>query len=269
MSALQDRRRILGPTDTVRLRVPREGDFPKVEREQERSRGPHEMRKIFLKQGIVANASGSAYVEIGDCQIQCTVNGPKPVRGLFTTQADLAVEFKFAPTTSTRTSLHGNNPEAALETHIASFVQSSVGPSILLDKYPKSSIHILLTVLSADSNTKSLAAAAVCAASVAVVDAGIAIRDIVTSGSVLLERQGAEIKSYSDPQCSGEEGDIEAVVSYMTARNDEITGIWFEGGAISPREMESTLKTTKNGATEVRALVNAVLLDEFKANNND
>jgi exosome complex component MTR3 len=244
MSALQDRRRILCPTDSVPLK------FKAVDVAKQSSARQQEIRKIFVKQGIVANASGSAYLEIGDIRLQCSVYGPKPIRGSFTTQADLSVEARFG---------NANEDNEKLERSIASFVQTSITPSVLLIQYPKSAISVMVTVIAIDeSNLKSVLAAAVNVASLALVDAGISLVDITTAGSVLLK--GGQV--LYDPETARENDDIDAVASYMTAENNTIVGLWIDGEQIDPQAMDQIISHTQIIATQIRTLLNAVLLED-------
>lgn len=272
MATLQDRRRILGPTDTVRLgytnkepedeeQIAAEGaDEAKSDRTRERP--SDELRRLFLKQGLVSNANGSAYIEIGDIQLQCTVSGPMPIRGSFQTEADLSVEAKFSPFDEQK---HGVTGASGIEKSIAAFIHTAISPSIMLEQYPKSAINILVSIISSSENTKSLLYAAITATSVALIDSGISVRDVVTAGSVLIARDGAnKHQIYDDPEYAPAESDIDAVVSYMAARNNEITGIWSEGGNISPAELDEIFKHTKSMAGQIRTLVNGLLLEDFK-----
>lgn len=275
MANLQDRRRVLGPTDTVRLTYANEEpqdeeilsarmemtDEDTTDRTRQR---PHdEIRKLFLKQGLVSNSNGSCYVEVGDIQLQCTVNGPMPIRGSFQTQADLSVEAKYSPFDEQS---HGMAGASMIEKSVASFIHTCITPSIMLDQYPKSAINILVTIISSSDNTQSLLSAAITAASVAIIDSGIAVRDIVTAGSVLIARDPSDgHKVYDDPERTRAESDIDAVVAYMVAKNNEITGISVEGGHVSPAEMDLIFKHSKYTAGNIRTLVNGLLLEDFRS----
>ncbi|CAN6620567.1 hypothetical protein TRVA0_008S00936 [Trichomonascus vanleenenianus] len=265
MSVLQDRRRVLGPTDSVPLQI--ESDVERV-REAERSRGNEELRKLFIRQGTIANANGSAYLEVGDdIQIQVSVSGPKPIRGSFTTTAELSVEFRYSPFV---TSDRDQDDVAAEEKNMAAFLHTALVPSVMLDNYPKSAISVLVTVLCARNGgdklaDKALLAAACNAASVALADSGIALRDMVTAGAVRVDESGGpEVRYLHDPETVVDnDRDVDAVVAYMCAAQT-ITATWFEGGRLSPSVVDGVLKHTKTMAASVRALINGLLVQEFK-----
>jgi exosome complex component MTR3 len=58
------------------------------------------MEKQFLiSTGITKNAAGSAYVELGNMKITCSVHGPRDnfLSDTYKSKGELFVDFKFAP----------------------------------------------------------------------------------------------------------------------------------------------------------------------------
>lgn len=251
MSALQDRRRILGPTDAVKLPL----DTSTTTSEVDRARKPQELRKIFLQPGGVVNSNGSAYIEVGDIKLQCSVYGPSPIRGSFTELAQLTIETKVTPFAG----MTSESQSAQLELSISTFVYTGLSPAILLDQYPKSCINVLVTVISAGNNSMSLLAAAINVASVALMNAGIFMRDVVTAGSAV------EIDNtvYYDPECSNPSS-LEAVVAFCTGRNNSITNVWIEGDEIEPEKFITLSDHALNVASQIRTLINGVMISEFQ-----
>lgn len=265
MSVLKDRRRILGPTDSVPVHI----NNDVKSKENERMRAQDEIRKIFLQRGVVANSTGSCYLELENhLRLQCTVNGPKPIRGSFTTRADLSVEVQFAKfgNNTHQDSLLDDDELSKNCKNFASFLQTALTPAILLDNYPKSAISIVITVLSSPNltNDKSLLAASVTCASVALADSGISISDVVTAGAVSIDQESNNI--YYDPECVNSDDSIDAVVSYMCAAStNELSAFWLDGTNVSPKDMDNILKSTKQIAIDVRKLVNNELVEDLKS----
>lgn len=57
-----------------------------------------QLRPIFLRTGVVTQAVGSAYIEVGKTKILCSVYGPRQSRNVqFSEQGRLWCDFKFAP----------------------------------------------------------------------------------------------------------------------------------------------------------------------------
>lgn len=223
---------------------------------------------------MVENANGSIYLESGDIQLQCTVHGPRPIRGSFVNEASFNVEVKIAPfnvdahNTDVAQQVSGGitrpNGTSNLEKEMSSFIETSLIPAIKLEDYPKSTIDLFVTVLSRGSNPMSLYAAGVNAGSVALTNAGIALRDIVTCGSAVIPETGSS-NVYVDPEHTPLIGDISMVISYMTAVNEEIVGLKIDGGFLSEPQLKTCLESTFSVAKDIRAVVNRLLITEFRS----
>jgi exosome complex component MTR3 len=252
MSVLQDRRRVLGPTDTVDF-VYKKNESSNVMDSEAASQ--LQTSSIILRQGVVANAKGSCYAEIANTRLNCAVEGPRPIRGTFKTTADLVIDV----TISSLCRLSEADEKQRVEHAISEFVHTALSPSVVLDLYPKSAIGVSITVLSMSSDFNCVLATAVNGASVALADAGISLHDIVTATTIARHADGA----YSTYQpCISETSDLQGVVAFMAAR-DEIVGISVSGGLDSD-SLDSLLLNAKKSSDEIRQLVNSMLIQEFK-----
>ncbi|XP_023348880.1 exosome complex component MTR3-like [Eurytemora carolleeae] len=91
-----DSKRFTGPQDSVDYRL-----FSQQTNFQTKriGRTNDEQRKVYLKTGIISQAKGSAYLELGDTKVMVGVYGPReiPKRSDFSMKGVLSCEFKFAP----------------------------------------------------------------------------------------------------------------------------------------------------------------------------
>ncbi|KAG5356784.1 Exosome complex component mtr3 [Yarrowia sp. C11] len=262
---MTDRRRVLGPADAVPFSL---DNIKPAEIEQKSL----DVGSIFVKTGVVENANGSAYLELDDIKIVAVVHGPRPMRGLFTTSAILNVDTKFLPVSlcdiesksalvsSTQLTQYirsaSTTQSSSLQKNVSSYVHTSLLPSILVEKYPKSTIDVSISVLSSSNNTKTTVAAAVSCAGAALADSGLECTDIVTAGSVLLSDSSAVVCPSRAPT-----REIDAVVSYMAA-SKKIVGMWVEGGNVSETQMEEVFDKTEDMAREIRGVMHGVLLEQ-------
>ncbi|GAA6018242.1 hypothetical protein JCM10207_002880 [Rhodosporidiobolus poonsookiae] len=144
-----------------------------------------QVRPVFLQPGLVTEAAGSAYIEAGRTKVMVAVYGPKPTppSAPFNAKARLNVEVKFAPFASgVRRFVPGKDTEA---TALAHSLHQSLLPSLLLDLLPKSQIDLFVTVLESDGWDGDLSLG-VTAASVALAEAGIAMKGLVVGCSAAL-----------------------------------------------------------------------------------
>lgn len=139
-------------------------------------------RPVYLKTGTITQAQGSAYMEQQGTKVICAVYGPRAVikREEFSMKGQLTCEFKFATFACRHRRQHQQNNE---EKDFSVQLLEALEPAVLLHKFPKAQLNIYVTVLEDDG---SALAAAITAASVALVDAGIELYDLVTGTSVRL-----------------------------------------------------------------------------------
>ena len=140
-------------------------------------RKPHEVRRIQIRMGIVPGNIGSAIVQMGLTSCLAIVNGPMEcVRRSdeLSDRAILDVSFQISPfATSDRRVYYPNTDRRLIET--ATQIQRTLEATLLLQTYPKSRIAINISLLCDDGGRLCTA---INAASMALIDAGIPMKDI-------------------------------------------------------------------------------------------
>ena len=106
-------------------------------------------QKIFLKTDSISEASGSSYIEMGNCKLICSVYGPRdiPRRDDYDFKvANLNCEFRFASFACLmeRRGTLSQRDQALDEKNFSSIIEEALKPSILLHKYPKSQIDLYI-----------------------------------------------------------------------------------------------------------------------------
>lgn len=275
---MSERRRLFGPANTIipsstTTNVTQELRAPA-------KRAADEVRKFFVKTGVSENASGSCYLEAGNTIIEVTIFGPRPIRGSFIERASFAVSTKFLPhihqpnnaifNTTQSTGKSNAAPRTGLsniEQKISSYVETSLLPSIILEKYPKSTIDCFISVIALDDFSEdnqvvnngpilNLVSWIINCASLALVDSGIELRDIVTSGHVKFNEEQITY----DP-ASHTENSVDCLVSYMNLRNDEIVGLWIEGEQdVDEKKLDTLIDSCNEVSKKIRSNVNSYLL---------
>ena len=136
----------------------------------------NETRKVTIKAGVLKNASGSAYIEFGGNKILAGVFGPRDVHPKHMSNPDtgiLRVRYHMAPFSV------GERKKPApsrREIEISKVIKEALEPAVMLEQFPRTAVDVFLEVLQADGGTRC---AALDAASVALADAGIPMRDLV------------------------------------------------------------------------------------------
>ena len=141
-------------------------------------RTPDELREIKIQVGVLKNADGSAFIEFGNNKIIVAVYGPREVHPKHMALPDRCVlrcRYHMSPfSTDTRK----NPAPSRREVEISKVMREALEPALMLEDYPRAAIDVFVEVLQADGGSRC---AGIVAASVALADAGINMRDMVTA----------------------------------------------------------------------------------------
>ena len=157
-----------------------------------------ELRPVKIDVGVIKNADGSALIEFGKNKIIAAVYGPKEVHPRHLTKPDRAIVKCRYHMTPFSTDTRKNPSFSRREIEISKVIRQALEPAIILEDYPRSSIEVYMEVLQSDGGSRC---AALSAASVALADAGINMRDLVAGcaagkigGEIVLDIDDTEDK---------------------------------------------------------------------------
>eukprot|EP00842_Homolaphlyctis_polyrhiza_P002427 jgi/Hompol1/3185/HPOL_003138-RA len=158
-------------------------------------RRPLELRRLLARVGVFSQADGSAYIELGNTKCIAAVYGPKEPRSstashsTTATNAILNVEYAVASFSSSSTSTRSRSQRTSDRRHleIASLIKHTLEPIIIATTFSSSEIDIFIQVLQVDGGVLH---AAINAACLALVDAGIPLSDWVVACSAGWTNQG-------------------------------------------------------------------------------
>lgn len=290
---MSDRRRLLGPSGMIIPNIPKQQQKSIITTTTNTSTST--IPSFFLKHSIIDNANGSAYLEINNTIIEVSIFGPRPIRGSFIDRASVSVDCKFLPhiiqpmasifndtTTSGGGGISSSNRGYRtgmnnIEHKLSSYLETCVLSSLILEKYPKSTIDIQISIISIDKEIGGshlllwLLQWITCCCSLALVDSGIEMKDIISSGQVRLTKLGKIIIGGNSDKTLTEDG-IDGLVSFMNLKNDEIVGIWFEGegddnnnedSLLNESNMEKLIIECNKMSKIIRANLNSYLINSM------
>ena len=137
-----------------------------------------QLREVKMTVVVVKNADGSAFIEFGKNKIIVAVYGPREVHPKHMAQPDRCVlrcRYHMSPfSTDTRK----NPAPSRREVEISKVMREALEPALMLEDYPRAAIDVYVEVLQADGGSRC---AGISAASVALADAGINMRDLVAA----------------------------------------------------------------------------------------
>jgi exosome complex component RRP41 len=158
-----------------------------------------ETRPCHLRTQAVPNAAGSAYVEQGRTKIVAAVYGPRQAEVKHQAQSEgyINVNLTFTSFCSRATTREENDKRALFYNSV---LQGSLASVVLLERYAKTAIEVNIVVLEDDGAALTVALAA---ASLALADAAIEMRDIAAGATVHLRAGDASGTLLLD--CDGQE----------------------------------------------------------------
>jgi len=144
-------------------------------------RGLEETRPISLEVGVLKRAGGSAIFKCGDTHALSAVFGPRSLhpRHLQNPQrAVLRCRYSMMSFSSRERIRPGRSRRS---TEISKVLNEALSNVVFFDNYPKTGIDVFVEILQADASTRC---AGLNAASLALADAGIPMKDLITACTI-------------------------------------------------------------------------------------
>lgn len=214
-----------------------------------------ELRPIKIEVGTLHNADGSAYIEFGKNKIVAAVYGPKemhPKHMLLPDRAVLKCRYHMAPFSVDE---RKNPAPSRREIEISKVIREAIQPALILEDYPRTAIQIYVEVLQSDGGSR---VAGITAASLALADAGINMRDLVV-GCAVGKVDGKVVLDLNDTE--DKEGSGDMPFAFMPNFN-QVTLLQLDG-LFTPEEFKQAIEMATGGARKVYALQRDALLRKY------
>jgi len=218
-------------------------------------RKPDELRSIKLEVGVIPNADGSAYIEQGKNKILAGVYGPREVHPKHLALQDrtlLKCRYHMAPFSVQE---RKSPAPSRREVELSKVIRESLEPSIFMEYYPRTMIEVFIEILQADGGTRC---AAITAASLALADAGIPMRDLVVAcaagkadDTVVLDLMDEEDK----------QGKADVPVAFMPNLN-AITLLQMDG-KLTLEEFENAVNLAIDGCKKIYSMQKEALKAKY------
>ena len=224
-------------------------------------RKAHEIRRLRMQLGVVGNtAGGSALLEMGLTTALATVRGPVACARRSDELPDRAVvdvTLKVAPFASA-TDRRTSNPNTDRRLVEASrWIQRALEATLLLHLYPRSRIEIVVVLLADDGGRVP---AALNAATLAVLDAGIPVKDFVcacTAGySVSTNMALVDLNRKEEITSHGGQAPVRLTCAVLPNRNS-IVLTQCENRLSSVTVLESILEAATEGCQLIAEMMKA------------
>jgi exosome complex component RRP41 len=214
-----------------------------------------ELRPIHIESGVLPNADGSAYIEMGRNKIIAGVYGPRemhPKRLSKPNEGVLRVRYHMAPFS---VDPRRSPAPSRRDTEISMVMRDALEPAMFLERYPRSAIDVYVEIIQADGGTRC---ASINAAAVALADAGIPMKDLVAAcaagkydGKIIVD-----LGDYEDKK-----GESDVPVAYMP-KFDQVTLLQMEG-IMTREETEECIKQAVEGCKKVYEIQKEALKKKY------
>ena len=140
-----------------------------------------EMRSVRIEAGVLNEADGSAFIEWGGNKILCGVYGPRECIPRFLASPYRAlVKCKYMMSPFASLEEHGRSGPSRRSTELSKVIREVFENVIIAESFPNTQIDIYIDVLQAEGGTRT---ASITAAAVALANAGIPMKDMVSAVS--------------------------------------------------------------------------------------
>ena len=221
-----------------------------------------EPREIKAEVGVVKNATGSAKFQIGETIAVAAVYGPRNLYPKFLQNPEKGVlrctynMFSFSVDERIRPGPSRRSREISLVT------QRALAPAVNLSVFPNAVVDVFVEIVQADAGTRC---AGICAASMALADAGIPMKDLVSAISV--GKVGDKVVVDLDKFEEDYEGGASDMPIAMLPRSDEISLLQLDG-ELEAKEVKEALEMGKKVCMDIYEIQKEALKSKYKGEKN-
>ncbi|HLC20228.1 MAG TPA: exosome complex exonuclease Rrp41 [Candidatus Nanoarchaeia archaeon] len=223
-----------------------------------------ELRPIEAKAGVIKNADGSAYFKIGKTVAYAAVYGPRELHPKFLQNPKTGIlrcYYDMMPFSGIGDRVRPGASRRSKE--ISMVMEKALAPVVDLREYPNTTVDVYVELPQTDAGSRC---AAICAAAIALADAGITMSDIVSAIAVgrvddkIVADLNYEEESYED----GPVADIPMAILYNTK---EVSLLQMDG-EISKEELTPALEIGIQVSEQIAQIQIKAIKDKYMVNNN-
>ena len=218
-------------------------------------RKPDEIREIEMEVGIIPNANGSARARFGNTIAIAGVYGPRELFPKHRQEAEKAIvqcRYNMAPFSVDERKRPGPSRRAI---EISKVTRLALEPVLFLEDYPEMVVDIYIEILQADGSTR---VTGINAASLALADAGVPMKDLVVALS------GGKVDDTLVIDLCGKEdnyGKADIPIVFLP-RKKEITLLQMDG-QLTTQEVKDIIKNVLKAGEQVYKKQKGALMKKY------
>jgi len=218
-----------------------------------------ELRPIVAKAGVIPNAVGSAFFKIGNTEAYAVVYGPREMYPRFMqdpAKGILRCSYNMMPFSGMGDRVRPGTNRRSKE--ISMVTTNALSPVVDLNDFPNSVVDVFIELPATDAGSRC---AGICAASIALADAGISMKDMVAAISIgRIDDQIAVDLDYAEEAFDGIVADIPIA---MIPSTEEITLLQMDG-EISKETLMKGFEMVKKAILQINEIQKKALKDKYK-----
>ncbi|MBI2144125.1 exosome complex exonuclease Rrp41 [Candidatus Woesearchaeota archaeon] len=222
-------------------------------------RRPDELRPVAAKAGIIKRADGSAMFRIGNTVAYAAVYGPRdlfprflkdPQRGI------LRCRYNMMPFSGAGERVKPGGSRRSKE--ISMVTEKALLPVLNLEDFPNAVVDVFIELPQTDAGTRC---AGICAAAIALADAGVSMKDLVSSVSAgKVGEMVAVDLSYAEE--SYKDGDVADIPVAFIPRTGQVTLLQMDG-MIDKDGLKKALEMARAACLQIYEVQRRALKEKF------
>jgi exosome complex component RRP41 len=223
-------------------------------------RGFDEVRPIEARAGVIPRADGSGYFKIGNTEAYAAVYGPRNLFPKFMQNPQkgiLRCKYNMMPFSGSGDRVRPGTSRRSKE--ISWVTEQALLPALNLEDFPNSVVDIFIELPQTDAGTR---AAGICAASIAIADAGLTMKGLVSA--VACGRVGDKIvvdltKEEEDYEGEGGVADIPIA---MIPELGILTLLQMDGD-LKPEQLEEAMEKAKVALARINDIQKEAIRERY------
>ena len=222
-------------------------------------RGFDETRPIEAKVGVIPRADGSAMFKIGNTWAYAAVYGPRNLHPKFLQDPQkgiLRCNYNMMPFSSSGERVRPGGSRRSKE--ISLVTEKALLPVLNLEEYPNSVVDVFIELPQTEAGSRC---AGICAASMALADAGLEMKDLVCAVSVgkVTDKLLVDL-DYSEE--SYPEGPVADIPVAMMPSSGKITLLQMDG-EVKKEELMKVLEMSKKALMDIYEVQKRALKEKY------
>lgn len=224
-------------------------------------RKPAETRPIIAKAGVIPKADGSGYFKIGNTEAYAAVYGPRelhPRNKQDPKQGVLRCTYNMMPFSGQGNRVRPGPSRRSKE--ISMVMEHALIPVLDLSNYPNAVVDVFVELPQTDAGSRC---AAISAASIALADAGLKMKDMVAAVAVGMV-DGLAVVDLDYEEEAWEKGNVADIPVAVVPSTGEITLLQMDG-LVKKEELKKALEQAAPVFHEIAEMQRAAIKEKYAA----